>query len=512
MMTPNTPVPVTRPSQGFPVSGLLGVLAEQAPRLVGDGRVRLFGVRQDSRRVERGDLFVARSGGTVSGVEFAEAAVAKGAAALIVERGSPLPHISVPIIEVADARRSLAFAAEAVYGEPSRQLSLIGITGTNGKTTTSWLVERALSGVGKKPARLGTVGFAFGGESVDSALTTPEADDISRYLAQARDAFGTHFVMEVSSIALSLERVRALHFKVAAFSNLTQDHLDFHKTLAEYGEAKARLFTELSPEVAVLNVDDPFGAKLKPRAQGQLLSVSKRPGADLFPEQVTLDAQGIRGAFRTPSGVVAVDSRLVGEHNLDNLLLALGILQALNVDLGEAAHALGQAPQVPGRLERCDEAGDDILVLVDYAHTPDALERALVATRSLTKGRVLCVFGCGGDRDPQKRAPMGGAVGRLADFAVLTNDNPRSEDPERIAAAVLVGLREMDAQYEVELDRANAIDRAVSRAQAGDVVLIAGKGHEPYQLIGGHTIAFDDRVEARRALALRRQRGGTWPA
>jgi UDP-N-acetylmuramoyl-L-alanyl-D-glutamate--2,6-diaminopimelate ligase len=512
MMAPNTPIPVARSGAGVPVAALLGVLAAEAPRLIGDASVRLFGVHQDSRRVEPGDLFVARSGGKVSGASFAQAAVERGAAALIVERGSPLPALAVPMIEVADARRSLALAAEAVYGTPTRALSLVGITGTNGKTTTSWLVERALTGAGQKPARLGTVGFAFGGESVDSALTTPEADDISRYAARTRDAGGTHFVMEVSSHALSLDRVSALHFAVAAFSNLTQDHLDFHGSLSAYGETKARLFTDLLPEASVVNVDDLFGAKLAQRAHGKRLRVSKRSGADVCPKQVSVDAQGIRGVFHTPSGEVLLESRLVGEHNLENLLLALGILQALNVDLKAAASALGEAPQVPGRLERCDEPGDDILVLVDYAHTPDALERALIAVRSLTARRVLCVFGCGGDRDPQKRPRMGGAVGRLADYAWLTNDNPRSEDPRAIAAAVEVGLREMDAKYEVELDRARAIELAIARAEPGDVVLIAGKGHEPYQLIGGQSFAFDDRVEARRALALRRQRGGTWPA
>ena len=511
-MVPSTPVPQARSRAGLPVAALLRVLESEAPRLLGDGTVQLSGVHQDSRRVEPGDLFVARSGGKVSGAEFAQAAVARGAVALIVERGAPLPALPVPMIEVADARRSLALAAEAVYGNPSQAMSVIGITGTNGKTTTSWLVERALSGAGKKPARLGTVGFAFDGQSVDSALTTPEADDISRYAARVRDAGGTHFVMEVSSIALALERVRALHFQVAAFSNLTQDHLDFHGSLAEYGETKAQLFTTLAPEHSVLNVDDPFGAKLAERAHGHVLRVSKRSGADLFPKQVTVDGQGIRGVFHTPAGDVLLESRLVGEHNLENLLLSLGILQASGVDLAAAARALGAAPQVPGRLERCDEPGDDVLVLVDYAHTPDALERVLVATRSLTKSRVLCVFGCGGDRDPQKRPRMGGAVGRLADYAYLTNDNPRSEDPSAIAASVEFGLREMDAQYEVELDRARAIERAVSRAEPGDVVLIAGKGHEPYQLIGDQTLAFDDRVEARRALAARRERGGTWRA
>ncbi len=512
MMAPNTPIPAARTGAGVPVAELIRVLLAEAPRLIGDSSVRLFGVHQDSRRVEPGDLFVARSGGKVSGASFAQSAVERGAAALIVERGAPLPALSVPMLEVADARRSLALAAEAVYGNPSRALPLVGITGTNGKTTTSWLVERALSAVGAKPARLGTVGFAFGGESVDSALTTPEADDISRYAARTRDAGGTHFVMEVSSIALSLDRVRALHFKVAAFSNLTQDHLDFHASFAEYGETKARLFTDHAPEVSVLNMDDSFGAKLAERAHGQVLRVSKRPFADIFPKQVTVDARGIRGTIETPSGEVTLESRLVGEHNLENLLLALGILQGLGVDLQRAARALGDAPQVPGRLERCDEPGDDILVLVDYAHTPDALERVLVAARSMTKQRVLCVFGCGGDRDPQKRPRMGAAVGRLADYAWLTNDNPRTEEPSAIAKAVLVGLREMDAKYEVELDRARAIELAVSKAEPGDVVLIAGKGHEPYQLIGDQTLAFDDRVEARRALSARRQRGGTWPA
>jgi len=514
MMAPNTPVPASLTGAGFPVSDLLAVLNAEAPRLLGDGRVRLFGVRQDSRRVEAGDLFVARSGGKVSGASFAQAAVERGAVALIVERGAPLPELGVPMIEVADARRSLALCAEAVYGNPSRDLAVIGITGTNGKTTTAWLVERALAGVGAKPARLGTVGFAFGGQSVDSALTTPEADDISRYAARVRAARGTHFVMEVSSIALTLDRVRALHFRVAAFTNLTQDHLDFHASMAEYAETKAQLFTALTPEHSVLNVDDAFGAELAQRAQGRVLRVSRHAGADVHPVAVTVDAKGIRGTVRAPSGQISLESRLVGQHNLENLLLALGVLEALGVDLQAAAHALGSAPQVPGRLERCDEPGDDVLVLVDYAHTPDALERVLDAVRSMTTRRVLCVFGCGGDRDPQKRPKMGEAVGLRADYAIVTNDNPRSEEPRAIAAAIEVGLGRTRGAYEVELDRAKAIERAVLMAGPDDVVLIAGKGHEPYQIIGSEKHDFDDRVEARRALALRRPRGvgATWPA
>ena len=278
MMAPHTPIPQATRDAGLPVSALLGVLAAEAPRLIGDGSVRLFGVHQDSRLVEVGDLFVARSGGKVSGASFAPMAVQRGAVAVLAARGEAMPALPVPVIEVADARRSLAFAAEAVYGNPSRSLPLVGITGTNGKTTTSWLVEHALAGIGERPARLGTVGFAFAGQSAESALTTPQADDISRYVAQVRAAGGTHFVMEVSSHALSLDRVRALHFRVAAFSNLTQDHLDFHASLAEYGETKAQLFTSSAPEASVLNVDDPFGKQLAGRAQGKVLQVSKRRG------------------------------------------------------------------------------------------------------------------------------------------------------------------------------------------------------------------------------------------
>ncbi len=462
-------------------------------------------LRQDSREVLPGDLFAARAGGATSGVAFIGDAVARGAAAVMVERGVELGDVGVPLLRVDSVRAALGFAAEAVHGFPSRALGGVAITGTNGKTTTAWLVEQAVRGAGGRAARLGTLGFALDGEVQDSPLTTPEPDAISRFLGRARDGGATHFVMEASSHALAQGRVDALAFAVAAFSNLTQDHLDFHGTMADYAWAKERLFCELEPGAAVVNVDDAFGQKLAERARGRVLRVSRHPGADVFPEQSTADATGTRARVALPSGRVELTSPLVGAHNLDNLLLALGIVEALGLPVDDAARALAVAPPVPGRLERCDATGDDVVVLVDYAHTPDALERALAAVRPLTRGDLRCVFGCGGDRDPTKRPRMGDAVGRGATWALITNDNPRTEDPRRIADAIEPGLRPHGIPYEVVLDRALAIERAVLGAAPGDVVLIAGKGHEPYQIFGTVKRPFDDREQARRALGQRRE-------
>jgi UDP-N-acetylmuramoyl-L-alanyl-D-glutamate--2,6-diaminopimelate ligase len=484
-------------------------LAPFAPRLEGDGAVRIAGVRQDSRRVEPGDLFVARSGERKNGLDFVPEALRRGAVALLVEHGTDAKVFGVPVLEVRDVRRAAAHAAERVYGRPSRALSVVGITGTNGKTTTSVLLEHALATLGARPARLGTLGFSFEGERTDGALTTPEADDVSRLLASVAGAGGTHFVMEVSSHALSLGRVDALGFRVAAFTNLTQDHLDFYASMAEYGAAKARLFTELSPRASVIAIDGDFGAELATRARGHVLTTGRSASAAVRPLAATLDALGVRADVTTPGGDARLESRLVGEHNLENLLTALGVLVELGYPPDRAAAALASAPPVPGRLERCDDDADDIRVLVDYAHTPDALARVLAATAAVTRGELVCVFGCGGDRDPGKRPIMGAIVGRTAARAILTSDNPRSEDPAAIAAQVEAGLRAESARYEVELDRARAIERAVLEAESGDSVLIAGKGHEPYQIVGSEQRAFDDRIEARRALALRRARGAS---
>jgi UDP-N-acetylmuramoyl-L-alanyl-D-glutamate--2,6-diaminopimelate ligase len=487
---------------------LASALAAWDARLVGDGAVRPSGVRQDSRAVEAGELFCARSGEAANGADFAAAAVKRGAVALLVPRGSELPALGVPMLVVSDVRRATAFAAELVYGRPSRALALVGVTGTNGKTTTAILVEHALNVLGRKPARLGTLGFSFAGAAQSGSLTTPEADDVSRLIARVVAEGGSEFVMEASSHALAQGRVDALTFDVAAFTNLSQDHLDFHASMEEYGATKARLFTELSPRVSVVNVDDPFGNLLAKRASGEVLRVGRSEGANVRPMTVVVDGRGIRGGIATPKGTAVVDSRLVGEHNLENLLVALGVLVGLGFEPGAAASALGSAPQVPGRLERCDDDRDDIRVLVDYAHTPDALERILSAVRGVTDGDVICVFGCGGDRDPHKRPKMGAAVANGAARAIVTSDNPRSEEPAAIVRAIVLGFAGSTTPYEVELDRARAIERAVLEARAGDAVVVAGKGHETEQLVGAERRPFDDRVEARRALELRRRREG----
>lgn len=491
---------------GLSLRALVAELARVNASVTGDDGVTVTDVRHDSRRVLSGDLFVARGGARFDGSAFAKDAVARGARAVLASRDTALPPLGVPLVRVDDVRVALALAAEAVHGHPTKRLSVVGITGTNGKTTTSWLVERALESAAAPTARLGTLGYAFRADRVDESMTTPEADEVSRYAARALSRGASHLVMEVSSHALSQARVEAVQFAVAAFTNLTQDHLDYHQSMEAYAEAKARLFVDLAPRASVVHVDDPFGAVLAGRAKGKVLRVGRGEDCDVRPVRVTLDPRGIHGTLRLPSGELALESRLVGAHNLDNLLVTLGIVEALGMDVARAAAGLASAPAVPGRLERCDDAADDVTVLVDYAHTPDALSRVLAAVRALGSGKVHCVFGCGGDRDPGKRPKMGAAVGEGADRATITNDNPRSEDPRVIAEAVERGLRPSGIPYDVVLDRAVAIERAVVSAAPGDVVLLAGKGHEPYQIIGSETRAFDDRDEARRALKKRRGR------
>jgi UDP-N-acetylmuramoyl-L-alanyl-D-glutamate--2,6-diaminopimelate ligase len=471
--------------------------------LHGDPSTLVRDVRHDSRDVEAGDLFVARPGARTDGARFVHDALARGAAAVLTARPLELdvPQIVAPAIE-----RALALASSTVWSHPTRSIDVIGITGTNGKTTTAWLVEHALARLGARPGLLGTVAQRFGSRSWPAVHTTPEADDLTRRFAAMRNDGATHVVMEVSSHALALERVAAVHFRVAALTNVTQDHLDFHGTMERYIAAKRRLFEELSPRTSVLNLDDDTGADLAQTIPEAITYGREAPAAHLRLREGGASRDGIEALVLTPEGEVVLRSPLVGTHNVENLLCALGILGALGYPYARAADALADAPGAPGRLERVSTPKPTVpfTVLVDYAHTPDALERVLATVRAMTPGRVVCVFGCGGDRDPSKRPQMGAAVARGADFAIVTNDNPRTENPVHIADAVLQGLRSVRPdRYAVLLDRREAITAAIAMAGHGDTVLIAGKGHEPYQEVHGVRLPFDDRDVARAALAAR---------
>jgi UDP-N-acetylmuramoyl-L-alanyl-D-glutamate--2,6-diaminopimelate ligase len=483
--------------------------------VIGDPSLRVFGVQHDSRRVLPGDLFVIKKGEHHDGRVFLEQALARGAVAVLAAD----EVAGVPLLRTDDLPGAFANAAAAVYGHPAFSLDIVGITGTNGKTTTSHLVRTAIDGAHGKPLTgiVGTVGHTFGGQTIDASHTTPEADELARVLAVMRKRGATHVAMEVSSIALVLRRVAAVRFRVAAFTNLTQDHLDFHGSMEAYAAAKMELFTKMGPGLAVVNVSDPFGAQIAAAAKCKVLRVRTRAGdADVYPEHVEASPAGMRIRAVTPEGKIEIATRLVGAHNVENLLVTMGIVSVLGLDVERAAAALATETGAPGRLERCDGPGDDVIVLVDYAHTPDALGRVLDAVGSAN--RIICVFGCGGDRDPTKRSPMGEAVGARADVAIVTSDNPRTEDPVAIAEPVERGvagaLPKIDRTaiaagergYVVELDRRAAIETAIAQARSGDVVLIAGKGHEDYQIIGTEKRPFDDRVEARRALEQRRAR------
>lgn len=478
----------------------------------GDASVVVHGVRHDSRAVEPGDLFVAVRGRSVDGARFVADAIAKGAVAVASE--SEL-ELDVPQLLVDDARLALGALAAAVYGDPTESLRVVGVTGTNGKTTTTWMVDEALRALGHSPALLGTVESRGPGMRAPAPYTTPEGDAIARFARAALDAGATHLVMEVSSHALAQHRADAVRFDVAAFTNLTQDHLDFHGTMDAYFEAKARLFLELSPRTSVVNVDDPWGERLAGQLGGGAIRVSREGAsdADLRIDSWSMERDGLHARVRCRGEHVDLRSPMIGAHNLDNLLLALGCLIALDVDVVDAVRALGATRGAPGRLERV-EGLEGVMVLVDYAHTPDALARALAALRPITPGRLFVVFGCGGDRDRGKRPVMGEAAAKGADVAILTSDNPRTEDPHAILAEIEPGvlgagmaragdLAHASRGYDVCEDRREAIRRAITAARPGDTVLIAGKGHEDYQIRGTTKLHFSDREEAGAAIAAR---------
>jgi UDP-N-acetylmuramoyl-L-alanyl-D-glutamate--2,6-diaminopimelate ligase len=488
--------------------------------------LKVRGLAIDSRAVAPGDLFVALRGVHADGHDHLESALALGAVAVVVERLPPgLDLRGRPAVVVRDTRRSLAPLAARFFGDPSAELAVIGVTGTNGKTSTTYLVESMLREAGRRPGVIGTVEVRFADERLRSINTTPESVELQRLLRAMRTRGVDTVAMEVSSHALAIGRTDECQFRVAAFTNLTQDHLDFHETMEAYREAKLRFFRDhLGPDRhAVVNADDPSAEHFETAARAagaRVLRVARKPGpgVDVALADAEMALTGTRARLALPGGPLAVELPLLGDFNLENLLVAAGCAVAL--DLGPEAIGRGASRciQVPGRLERVDpNRADTPTVLVDYAHTPDAVDKLLRTVRPLARGRLVTVFGCGGDRDRSKRAPMAEAVARWSDRAVVTSDNPRTEDPGRILEDVTAGLRGLrrvepdaldaaEASFTALVDRRAAIELAIGLARPADTVVIAGKGHEDYQIVGRERIPFDDRVEARRALE--RRRGG----
>lgn len=466
-------------------------------------------VDYDSRRVGAGSIFVAIRGERADGVAFARQAVDHGAIAVIAE--SPDTGVSVPWIVVPDARLALAELAAAFYGHPSHSLQVVGITGTNGKTTTSYLLQSIFDAAGTPCGRIGTVGYHVGGVDRAAPHTTPEAPDVQAMLREMVDTGSRACAMEVSSHALELGRVDAVRFVAAIFTNLTRDHLDFHGNMDAYFEAKRRLFTMLpAGGVGVINADDPRAPALVEIAPRPVTYGIDRP-ADVTPGPIEMTIDGLSFEARTPRGLVRIQSRLVGRPNVYNILSAVAAAAALDLPFAAIETGVAALHQVPGRFQLASTDRDDVRVVVDYAHTDDALRHLLETARPLSAGRIITVFGCGGDRDRTKRPLMGAVAARLSDVVVLTSDNPRSEDPERIIDEIQRGIAaggqkgaSKGPQVLAIPDRRAAIERAIREARAGDLVLVAGKGHERTQTIGGRVLPFDDVAVARDALSRRR--------
>ncbi len=472
------------------------------------------GLSTNSHACQAGDLFIGMPGTRVDGGDFWESAIAAGAIAALIspqalaKHPPQSPSASVQdacVIATPDLVPALAKLAAAFYNYPAQKMALVGVTGTNGKTTTTHLIEYFLTQAQKQPALLGTLYSRWRGHKQTAVHTTPFALELQAQLAEAAQAGCEQAVMEVSSHALAQGRVLECPFTVAVFTNLTQDHLDFHQDMEDYFQAKALLF---SPDYlqgrAIINIDDAYGQRLAAQlSPDQVWTYSTQTSADLCTREIEYQQTGVKGVLQTPQGEIPFQSPLVGQFNLANLLAAVGAGLQLGVNLNTMVESLPLFGGVPGRMEQVKiQADQDISVIVDYAHTPDSLENLLTASRPFIPGRSICVFGCGGDRDRTKRPLMGKIAANLADVVVVTSDNPRTEDPERILADILTGIPE-SVQPIVISDRAAAIASAIAQAQPGDGVLIAGKGHEDYQILGTEKIHFDDREQAQIALKQR---------
>ncbi|MFQ5991022.1 MAG: UDP-N-acetylmuramoyl-L-alanyl-D-glutamate--2,6-diaminopimelate ligase [Nitrospiraceae bacterium] len=487
----------------------------------GNMEVDVAVVTDDSRQVKPGSVFVAVKGGHADGHAFLRQAVDAGATALVIQDPTPADlgsatrgGQSVPVVRVSNSRHALGLLASRLYGDPSSRLAMIGVTGTNGKTTVTYLCKSLLEAAGRRVGILGTVAYHIGSERISAVHTTPGAVELQSLLGRMVDAGMDSVIMEVSSHALAQGRTDGCEFDVAVYTNLTQDHLDFHTDMDDYFQAKLRLFTGLRAsgkksraKRAIVNVDDARGHQVSQASQVPVWTYSIHNPSDIRAEDVRLSLAGTHFTAVTPAGRFDVEARLVGDHNVYNVLAAIGV--GLHEGIPPEAIRAGvlAVDNVPGRFERV-EAGQDFTVVVDYAHTEDALVRLLTAVQSLKTGRVITVFGCGGDRDRSKRPRMGHAAARLSDVVILTSDNPRTEDPQVILREVEAGIQEQlktaRVRYQKIADRRLAIEAAIREAKKGDMVVIAGKGHEDYQILGTTRTPFDDREVARAAVAKRR--------
>jgi UDP-N-acetylmuramoyl-L-alanyl-D-glutamate--2,6-diaminopimelate ligase len=492
--------------------------AHDSVRLAGRSSSRqVASVTSDSRNVAQGSVFVALRGLKADGASFARDALARGAAVVVSEAPAPADvDPSVPWIQVSDARLALAALSAAFFGNPSADLVLIGITGTNGKTTTSYILQSIFEAAGIACGRIGTIGYQIANREVDAIRTTPEAPELQRMVREMVAAGCGACVIEASSHSLSLRRVDYLHFSAAVFTNLTRDHLDFHRDMEDYYAAKRRLFELLPPGgIGVANLDDPRGDGFRAAAPRPVTYAIDNP-ADVRPGPLTFSLDGLSFEVRTPRGTLSVRSPLVGRPNAYNILAAVTTAMALDLPFNAIEKGVANLALVPGRFQLVSEPSDDVRVVVDYAHTDDALKNLLDTARPLAMGRIITVFGCGGDRDRTKRPLMGAVAARSSDLVIVTSDNPRSENPEQIIEEIKRGIvppadragksGAKPATYLAIVDRKAAIERAIQDARSGDLVLVAGKGHEKYQEIGDRVLPFDDVAVAKSALARRRTR------
>jgi len=487
----------------------LGQLCERSglsPTPAGDAHdMAVTGVVCDSRVVKTGDLFIAVRGEHFDGTTFAEDARTRGAVAVVAQDVQP-PSFDAPWIQVEDVRATMAVLAAAFHGAPSHELLVVGTTGTNGKTTTTYLIEAILEAAGIACGRITSVSYRVGRDEQSAERTTPESPHLQAMMRTMVDAGCRGCVMEVSSHALDLRRADAIRFGVAVFTNLTRDHLDFHGDMARYFAAKRQLF-EMLPDTspAVINVDDQYGRQLSATV-ARPVTYAINTGADVRPKRLKLSLSGMEMDVRTAQGLLHLRSALLGRINAYNVLAAVATGVSLSLSFRAIEQGVAAVERVPGRLEVVSRAADDISVLVDFAHTDDALRGLLETVRPLARGRLITVFGCGGDRDTTKRSLMGTVAGRLSDLVVLTSDNPRSEDPAAIVNDIQLGLTGSDTPWSTVLDREEAVTHAIRDAQPGDLVVVAGKGHERYQVVGSRSLPFEDVAVARVALGQRRTR------